>query len=80
MFQKESEPSEEDIDGAPIEEEGEEAVTKKEAIFDEEEDIDGVPIEEEAAVEKAPPKKTATFKQSQWNTVGLHSNENCLNY
>ncbi|VDN25846.1 unnamed protein product [Gongylonema pulchrum] len=55
-----------DIDGAPIEGPEEETVIKSEPIF-EEEDIDGEPIEETPA--EPQPKKTATFKQSQWNTV-----------
>ncbi|EFO26496.1 hypothetical protein LOAG_01982 [Loa loa] len=63
---KEDEGSEDDIDGAPIEEGPEETILKKESIF-EEEDIDGVPIEEDTL--ETQPKKAATFKRSQWDVV-----------
>uniref|UniRef100_A0A158Q7U9 U2 snRNP-associated SURP motif-containing protein n=1 Tax=Elaeophora elaphi TaxID=1147741 RepID=A0A158Q7U9_9BILA len=66
IFRKEGEVSEDDIDGAPIEEGPEETITKKESIF-EEEDIDGVPIEEDTL--ETQPKKAATFKRSQWDAV-----------
>ncbi|VDN89193.1 unnamed protein product [Brugia pahangi] len=63
---KEDEVSEDDIDGAPIEEGPDETIIKKESIF-EEEDIDGVPIEEDTV--EIQPKKAATFKRSQWDVV-----------
>lgn len=61
--------SEEDIDGAPLDESVEEIKRSKdkEAIFDDEEDIDGAPIDDEAEVK--PVKKVAAFKTSQWNAV-----------
>ncbi|KHN87272.1 U2 snRNP-associated SURP motif-containing protein [Toxocara canis] len=67
---KEEIPSEEDIDGAPIDDELEGKGLKKESIFDDdEEDIDGAPIEEEPTNQSPPKKKTAAFKTSHWSTV-----------
>ncbi|VDK58539.1 unnamed protein product, partial [Anisakis simplex] len=63
-------PSEEDIDGAPLEEDsdGSRVVMKNETIF--EEDIDGAPIEEDpSSAQTTSAIKKAAFKTSQWNTV-----------
>uniref|UniRef100_A0A0N5A952 Surp module n=1 Tax=Syphacia muris TaxID=451379 RepID=A0A0N5A952_9BILA len=65
---KEEDVSEEDIDGAPLDENIEDVKRSKEreAIFDDE-DIDGAPIDDET--EQKPAKKLAAFKPSQWNAV-----------